>query len=219
MVITIDGPVASGKSSIARLLAERLGFYYLNTGLLYRAVAYVLWRHHGVIQSPFLIEADDLFFIPQLAYRIIDGKAYVFLNDEDITAHLVDAHIDQWASLVSESPVVRDALLEVQRRFAIAHNVIADGRDCGSVVFPGAQYKFYVDAALSERARRLFDDPRRAGDFASMQQAQQAIVERDTRDKNRAVGPLQVPANAIMVDTTHLSVHQAVEQMLGMISS
>src|SRR3990172_12889222 len=151
MIITIDGPVASGKSSVAKVLAKKLNFYYVYTGLLYRAVAYVLIQKHKpsepiTPESVAALMPADLEFIARLRYSYADDKPHVFYANQEITSFLSAAVLEQAASLVSAHPPVRGALLEFQRALARNHNVIADGRDCGSVVFPNADLKFYLTA-------------------------------------------------------------------------
>src|SRR5271157_5319036 len=158
MIITIDGPAASGKSSVAKDLAKKLGFYYLNTGLLYRAVAYILMQQKGSLDT---ILPQDLEFINQLTYRYHDNVPTVLYEGNDITPMLFSASLEQGASIVSSNKAVRDALLAFQRRIAQEHDVIADGRDCGSVVFPNAEYKFFLTADVDARTQRLMNDAMR----------------------------------------------------------
>lgn len=223
MIITIDGPVASGKSSVAKALAQKLSFYYLNTGLLYRAVAHILVHILHTLPDPVTVESvaalkrKDLDFVAQLRYAYVDGKAQVFYKDQEITPALVAFSLEQSASLVSAQQPVRNALLEFQRSFARDHNVIADGRDCGSVVFPNADIKFYLTANMHVRVQRLLTDTTRLHQNQSPEDIGLSLLERDQRDKKRAAAPLRISVGAIVFDTSELTFEQTVEKLLHMI--
>ncbi|MFA6527243.1 MAG: (d)CMP kinase, partial [Candidatus Babeliales bacterium] len=165
MIITIDGPVASGKSSVAKALAQKYGLYYLYTGLLYRGAAYLLAKR-GIVNPATLTERSRLYLheadvacLSELTYTYVNGKPAIIIDGQDVTTEIVQTSFDRCASLVSSSPVVREKLLSVQRDIAKKQDIIADGRDCGTVVFPDADYKFYLTARGQERAQRLAVDP------------------------------------------------------------
>jgi len=208
MIITLDGPSASGKSRAARTLAHELGIYYLSTGYLYRAVAYCALQRGAIIAEeqpldPTLVEqcADPR----KLSYRYEQGNAQVLFDGVDITSHLKNPLVDRSASIVSAQPAVRTALISVQRVIAERADLVADGRDCGSVVFPDAPYKFFITASLDERARRWAADCAARGISCSLEEARSALSERDTRDAARVVSPLIVPEGSVIVDTTDLT--------------
>jgi cytidylate kinase len=223
MIITIDGPVASGKSSVARALAHKLNFYYLYTGLLYRAVAYIVLTE-GRLRNPLTEEAvraittEDLGFVSQLVYRYHDNAPHIAYRGIDITSYLCDAAYEQPASLLSANPNVRAALLEFQRTVARAHDVIADGRDCGSVVFPHADIKFFLTADVDTRARRLWNDQTRNQGTASFEDIKQGLIKRDERDQHRAIAPLIVPEGAVVIDSSHLTFEQTIQRFLDAIT-
>jgi cytidylate kinase len=216
MIITIDGPVASGKSTIARMVAEKLRFYYVYSGLLYRALAYVLIREHGYSNDT--IATPDM----RLVYTILDHISYADTNGgvgitfalQDITTALKDASVDQAASIVSGNPAVRDSINQLQRTIAQKHDVVADGRDCGSVVFPHAEHKFFLTAPLHVRARRWQMQQQERGHFYTIQDAEQMLATRDTRDSNRTVAPLVVPLNAIVIDTSQMTIEETLDHIL-----
>jgi cytidylate kinase len=214
MIITIDGPVASGKSTVAQRLAQRLGFYYLNTGLLYRAVAYVVAQQQPAkaADSGCQLEPVDLAFVNDLIYTYHDGKPSVSLNGQDLTPLLYQTAFDRQASIISVQPAVRAALLTLQRVIAQAHNVVADGRDCGTVVFPQAAVKFYLTAAVQTRAMRLMQGDRKYAGM-DLEQVMAAVQERDQRDQMRPIAPLKVPQGAVVIDSSTLTIEQVVEQM------
>lgn len=222
MVITIDGPTASGKSSIAKRLAARLGMHCLNTGLLYRAVAYLLTQCYGdvvlsVQGGVFAMHDQDLHLIDDLRYAYDQGKPQVFYQEQDITDNLFNDQISQLSSMVSACGKLRKRLLPIQRDVAKHYNVIADGRDCGSVVFPDADFKFYLTASTLVRAQRRFVDFKKPGLVMDLAQVIKSIEERDQRDSNRAVAPLMIPQGAVVIDNSGMAVEQTVEAFLAVI--
>jgi CMP/dCMP kinase len=220
MIITIDGPAASGKSSVAKSLAQKLDYYYLYTGLLYRALAYILVHVEHKFSLPVMpqdvktLTERDLESIPQLSYRYLHGQPHVYYQAVDITAHLTDTKLDQPASVISAIPLVRKALLDLQRSIAQKNNVIADGRDCGSVVFPHADIKFFLTADVDIRARRLMADQTRLHRGASFEKVKDALIERDERDRMRTESPLVIPQGAVVIDNTELTFEQTVVTFL-----
>jgi len=246
MIITIDGPVASGKSSIAKALAKELKIYYLYTGLLYRSVAFVLWQRFqnegGSNRSAetdganndfsvFVasLTADDLSFIAKLCYDYGaegDGESRPYLfyqgpNDaaaKEITEHLYHTSMGQRASVVSANKLVRDSLLDVQRNVAKKYDIVADGRDCGTVVFPNADYKFYLTADAMIRAQRLMLDETRGAFEKDIEKVKAGLEERDRRDKEREVAPLTIPEDAIIIDNSSLTQEKTLNKFLACIS-
>lgn len=216
MIVTIDGPVASGKSTVARLLAQHLGMFYLYTGMLYRSVAFVLAEEKGeafILGQPNLA-ASDVAFIGDIEYFYIDHDPIIFYKDRDITELLSDPRLDQLASIVSSYAVVRDALLGIQRLVGQQYDIVADGRDCGTVVFPEAECKFFLTASLDERAKRVFNDPKRKQAYSSILEAREQIAQRDKRDEERAVAPLKIPHDAYVIDNSHTSIDQTIDIMM-----
>jgi len=206
MIITIDGPVASGKSSIAKVLAKELNMYYLYTGMLYRAVAYVLSQEKHT--------QDDLSWIKNISYTYEDGAPHVFFNGEEITDKLNHFSLDQKASIVSADKNVRVALLDLQRDIAKENDVIADGRDCGSVVFPNADFKFYLTASVDARVKRVMNDVVRGECIKNIEEIKKEIIERDKRDSERNVAPLAIPQSAIVIDSSDLTFDETVQEFL-----
>jgi CMP/dCMP kinase len=223
MIITIDGPAASGKSTVARALAQKLHYYYLNSGMLYRALGYCL-MHHAEIALEDLRNCDmqtrihclkDL----QYSYDVSTGIMKIFIEKEDVTASLKAPVIDKAASLVGENKKARDFLLEFQRSIAHMHpNLIAEGRDAGSVVFPQANIKFFLTAHPEVRALRWLNDQNKRGNKnVTFEQAIQTIKDRDARDANRPHAPLKVYADDIIVDNSHFNVEQTLKLILDII--
>ena len=217
MIITIDGPAGSGKSSVAKRLAKELNIYYLNTGLLYRAIAYI-WLQSGLkLQKIDKIYGKDLVFIKNIKYRYIENSPNVFYGDENITTLLSNHAVSQAASILSAKKEVRAKLLDLQRSIAKKHNIVADGRDCGSVVFPKANYKFYLTARLDVRAKRIFDDESRGSKGLTYEKVKAELDQRDDRDQKRKVAPLIIPKNAIIIDNSDLDLDQTILHFLSKI--
>ncbi len=210
MIITIDGPVASGKSSLARELSQHLGIYYLYTGLLYRSVAHILATTDASL--------DDLSFISQISYSYHDGKPCLLFGKSDITKFLSHESLSGQASIVSANPAVREALLPLQQKVGECFDVVADGRDCGSVVFPHAPFKFYLTASIAVRAKRLLGDAKRGGVVQTLDDAKREIAARDKRDMEREVAPLRVPQGAVMIDNSDMTIAQTLQEMLAHIT-
>lgn len=203
-IVTIDGPAASGKTSVSRELARRLGWKWVSTGAFYRGLAYVADRLKCDISNEEAL--SELARSNKWSVRMDDDNTKVFLGSEDVTEKIFQEHVGSIASKVSHFPKVREALLEPQR--ACAKNVpglVAEGRDCGTVVFPDAQVKIYVTASQESRAER------RSKDLGlSVAETHAAQVQRDQQDSTRKAAPLSVPPNAFVIDNTDLSLDQAV---------
>jgi CMP/dCMP kinase len=212
IVVAIDGPAGAGKSSLARRIAGRLGFIYINSGAMYRAVA--LWAVRlGVALT-------DMHRLDQLAREAeieLTKEGQVLLNGEDVTEAIRDPEIAAAASKVSAVPAVRRALLGVQRRMAQQDSVVMEGRDIGSVVFPDAQVKIFLDAHPTERARRRARELQEAGESSSFEAVAGELRERDERDRMRREAPLVQAPDAELVDTTGLSLEDVEEIVLRIV--
>lgn len=209
--IAIDGPAGAGKSTIAKQLTKDLGYIYVDTGALYRAVGYYMDKQ-GVD-----LGAEDQ-VVPRLGeltaeLKYIDGEQRVLVNGEDVTQKIRTPKMSMAASKVSALPAVRDFLFELQRKIARENDVIMDGRDIGTVVLPDAQVKIYLTASPQERARRRHAELLQKGEKASFEEVLADIVERDYNDSHRAVAPLRQAQDAILMDTTHLDLEKSVERI------
>ena len=195
-IITIDGPSASGKGTLAILLAERLNWKILDSGALYRAFVY------------FSISENDQRLIEQnlrkISFNIADNSIQVLFKNEDISGHLRTEDIAIQASKISSLPSTREILLPIQRFFSETSNLIADGRDMGSVVFPNANLKFFLDAAPEVRAKRRYLELQKRGQEVNMHDLINDIVERDKKDRTRDLSPLIKTEDSILLDSTNL---------------
>lgn len=222
MIITIDGPTASGKSTTAQKLAQRLGFYYLNSGLLYRACAYLLLHNGYTTDTLKKVSQGDIkkFLDPaRLTYDSDqEGNPIVKFDQIDITAFLKGSStIDQASSIISTNGDVRKALLDVQRDLGKKHSLVIDGRDTGSIVFPHAEYKFYLTADLKVRAERWTIEQQSRGKDVSFDDACKQLEIRDKRDIERTIAPLRVPEGAIIIDNSSWSIEETVDKILMMV--
>ncbi len=214
MIITIDGPAGTGKSSVALAVAGRLGFDFLDTGAMYRAVGLEALRRQVNLENH-----RELEFVARHARIQFDWARHppgVTLNGEPVGHHLRGAEATRAASYVAVVPGIREMLVLQQRQIGRErHNLVTEGRDQGSVVFPEAEHKFYLDASPHERARRRVAQLRARGEIVDYQEVLRQIESRDHRDATRAVGPLQIPRDAAVIDTTALSESDVVDRIVS----
>lgn len=219
MIIAIDGPAASGKSTVAKLLAERLGAHYLDTGAIYRAVALKALR-----TGTHLDDADALGGLARtstIAFEHVDGSAIptaVLLDGDDVTLEIRTPDVDTAVSAVASSPLVRSAMIPVQHAAAEGpHDVVVEGRDIGTVVFPQAGVKVFLTASPEERARRRHEELERRGVAIEQEAVRSGIERRDEADSTREAAPLVPAEDAVHVDTTGLTIDQVVESIARLV--
>ena len=214
--IAIDGPAGAGKSTIAKRLAKELGFQYVDTGALYRTVAYFL-DLLGI--SPKDVDGVER-YIDELNVEIQydeDGAQHMIMNGMDVSNDIRTQDISQKASLVSAHAVVRDALLDMQRNVAKNYNVIMDGRDIGTVVLPKADVKIFLTASAEVRAQRRTAELQAKGQKANYDTILKEIQQRDYQDTHRAVAPLKMARDSIKVDTSEMSIEQVIETIRNIV--
>lgn len=200
-IIAIDGPAASGKSSVAFALAQRLGFSYVNSGAMYRAVTWhVLQRSVDVNEPAAVVAAVEQ---SKIVCQIVDNQSRILIDDHDPASHLRDDNVNRAVSIVSSIPRVRQILLPRMRECAKANNVVMEGRDIGSVVFPETPFKFYIDASPEVRIQRRRDEGQR-----------DEIAARDRADSSRATSPLIVAPDAEVIDTSTLTIDGVVNEIM-----
>ena len=215
--IAIDGPAGAGKSTIARRLAKEMGYYYVDTGAIYRTVAYFL-DLLGISPK----DADGVErYLDELTVEIEydeEGKQHMLMNGMDVTDDIRTPDISQKASLVSAHALVRDMLLDMQRDVAKKHNVIMDGRDIGTVVLPRATVKIFLTASAEVRAQRRTDEMLAKGQKANFQQVLKDIQQRDYQDTHREIAPLKRAKDAVLLDTSELDIDGVIAAMKDIIA-
>jgi cytidylate kinase len=217
-VVAIDGPAGAGKTTVTRLVSQRLGYPLVDTGALYRAVALAALRRDVDWNDENAMGRLSLELAQAQAIRFetsAHGDQRVVLQGEDISEAIRTQQIAQGASLVSAIAAVRQALLDLQRTAGAGGGVVLEGRDIGTVVFPDAEAKFFLTASAEVRARRRFEELLARGVDADLEQVQREVVERDRRDSTRPVAPLKKAPDALMVDSSDLSVAQVVEWIVS----
>ena len=213
MIITIDGPSGVGKSTVSRSVARILGFIYLYTGAMYRAVALQVQRSTVDINED--KELESMLNNTEISFRKNKNDDLVLmLNNEDVTDKIRTPAISRLSSDVATKGAVRRKLVQVQREIGKTGNIVAEGRDMGTYVFPGAGFKFYLDATLDERARRRWEQLKQSGNDADLENVKNEIIKRDAQDKERSESPLHPARNAVIIDTTKLSADEAADRII-----
>ena len=218
MIIAIDGPSGTGKSTVARLIAERLKFDYLDSGAMYRSLAFQIAQQN--------IDPTDLERIEQLCEefnfrsQFVDDVWHFYLGSEEVTQGIRTAEVTEIASKIASYPFVRKAMAALQRRHGEMGNIVCEGPDIGTVIFPHAQLKIFLTASVDTRARRRLEEMRIKfpDDDHSFEQIKDSIIQRDSFDMNRDLAPLKLAEDAIEVDTSNMTIDQVVNTIINMIS-
>lgn len=209
--IAIDGPAGAGKSTIAKKLAADLGYVYVDTGAMYRSMAYYFLTNHIDAGDEKAVEAacPDV----NVTIQYVNGEQQVLLNGENVNSVIRKEEVGNMASTISVYPVVRTKLVELQRQLAAKENVIMDGRDIGTVVLPDANVKIYLTASSKVRAQRRFDELTAKGISCDMNEIEKDIIDRDYRDMHRETSPLKQAEDAILLDSSDLDIEGVVAKM------
>ena len=214
--VAVDGPAGSGKSTITKMIAKDLGYNYVDTGAMYRGLTYDFLKNN-------LTELDEkkielLLSKVKFEVKFIDRVQYVFVNDEDVSEKIRTAEVSKFTSLFAKSPAVREFLIDTQRNLAMSNNIIMDGRDIASVVLPNADVKIFLTASVEERARRrVLDFDRQGVVDIDFDKVKADIAARDYQDENRDIAPLVKVDDAVLIDTTNLTITEVVEKMTELI--
>ena len=211
MIITIDGPAGSGKSTVASRLAEVLGFQYLRTGLMYRAVALAGLRRGVDWNDP-----DALVRVAKEIRLTFDGP-HIFLDGEDVSTEVETLRVTAVTKYSAGNPAIREILTAMQQEYAARTNCITEGRDQGTVVFPNAELKIYLDATPEERARRRFEQKKALGEPADYDEILAGIVQRDFEDSTREIAPLKPATDAVHILSDGMTVEEVVEKIRAMV--
>ena len=209
--IAIDGPAGAGKSTIAKKLARKLGYIYVDTGAMYRAMAYYFLTNHIDAGDEKAVEAacPDV----DVTIRYENGEQQVLLNGENVNGVIRSEEVGNMASATSVYPVVRTKLVELQRQLAAKENVIMDGRDIGTVVLPNANVKIYLTASAKVRAKRRYDELTAKGQECNLEEIEKDIIDRDYRDMHRETSPLKQAEDAVLLDSSDLDIDGVVAAM------
>lgn len=209
MNIAIDGPAGAGKSTIAKRLAKKLGFIYVDTGAMYRAMAYYFLQHNIDAKDENAIAAACPDVDVTITYE--NGEQQVLLNGENVNGVIRNEEVGNMASSTSVYPVVRKKLVELQRQLAKSADVIMDGRDIGTCVLPDAQVKIYLTASSATRAKRRYDELTEKGVSCDLAEIEKDIIDRDYRDMHRETSPLRQAEDAVLVDTSEMNIDEVVD--------
>ena len=216
--VAVDGPAGSGKSTITKMVAKSLGFNYVDTGAMYRALTFN-FLSNGLDE---LEEEKIKELLSKTDFKVeyVDGVQYVYVNDVEVSDKIRTAEVSKFTSLFAKSPAVRDFLIDTQRNLANTNNIIMDGRDIASVVLPNADVKIFLTASVEERARRRVLDFERQGiENVDFEKVKEDIKARDWQDENRDIAPLVKVDSATLLDTTSLTIDEVVEKMAELVKS
>ena len=212
MIIAFDGPAGSGKSTIAKIISEKLGITYLDTGAMYRAVTLYFLENNVDFNDENQVKIN----LEKIELEFINDKLY--LNNKDVSAQIREKNVNDHVSLVSAIRIVREKMVDLQRKMSGKKSVVLDGRDIGTVVFPNADYKFYVTASVDVRARRRYEEELQKGiSNLSFDEVKKSMENRDYIDSNREVTPLRKADDAIEIDTSDMSIEEVLEKILSYI--
>lgn len=216
MIITLDGPSAVGKSTLAKLVSNKLGFKFLNSGMIYRSFTnYFLSKSITPDENERILNELNS---SQSYIIFINGEQHVFINDVDFSLNISSTSVQQNVSLFSQNINLREYILDLQRNFASKNNVVIEGRDIGTEVFPNAKYKFYIVCDMNIRANRRLEDLKKLNSNITLNEVVQSLENRDYLDSTRKISPLKKPIDAIIIDTSNSTIDESVNEILSHIT-
>ena len=218
IAVAVDGPAGAGKSSISKIVAKKLGYLYIDTGAMYRAITLFGLRNfknekQEIDLSKLLQNLNEI----SLEFRENSGKLEIYLNGENVSKEIRATEVSDNVSFIAKQPEVRERLVVLQRDIAEKQGVIMDGRDIGTVVLPNADYKFFLTASADERARRRFLELQSLGIETTIEEVKQNLIERDRIDSEREISPLKQAEDAILIDNTNLNKEETIDLILSYI--
>lgn len=215
MIIAIDGPAASGKSTTAKIIAQELGFIYIDTGAMYRAVAYYTLENQINIDD--FLAIDNMLDHIDIKFENINNQNQILLNNKNVNTEIRSPEVGNLASKVATKKIIREKMVDLQREFAKDNDVVLDGRDIGTVVFPDADFKFFIIASIDVRAQRRHKELLEKGINQDLEDIRQDLIWRDKNDTEREFSPLTQADDAIVVDTSNMNIEEQVKYILKVI--
>ena len=215
MKIAIDGPAGAGKSSIAKLVAKKLSFVYVDTGAMFRTVAYYFLSQGKDPSDAEMVTEECEKISISIEYK--DGAQHIFLDGTDVSTEIRQEEVGKNASVVAKNQAVRNRLLALQRQMAEKQDVIMDGRDIGTVVLPDAQVKIYLTASASVRAERRYKELVENGETCNLKKIEEDIIARDEQDMNREIAPLKQAEDAVLVDSSYMTIEEVVDKIIEIV--
>ena len=215
MKIAIDGPAGAGKSSIAKLVAKKLSFVYVDTGAMFRTVAYYFLSQGKDPSDAEMVTEECEKISISIEYK--DGAQHIFLDGTDVSTEIRQEEVGKNASVVAKNQAVRNRLLALQRQMAEKQDVIMDGRDIGTVVLPDAQVKIYLTASAAVRAERRYKELVEKGESCNLKKIEEDIIARDEQDMNREIAPLKQAEDAVLVDSSYMTIEEVVDKIIEIV--
>ncbi len=215
MKIAIDGPAGAGKSSIAKLVAKKLSFVYVDTGAMFRTVAYYFLSQGKDPSDDEMVTEECENISISIEYK--DGAQHIFLDGTDVSTEIRQEEVGKNASVVAKNQAVRNRLLALQRQMAEKQDVIMDGRDIGTVVLPDAQVKIYLTASAAVRAERRYKELVEKGETCDLKKIEEDIIARDEQDMNREIAPLKQAEDAVLVDSSYMTIEEVVDKIIEIV--